>query len=202
MEKRIGDIVADVFPPEKPKFKSPLILLHGLWSGSWCWRLWATHLSNLGWECWAVNLRGRCGARAHEALRALDFNRCVDDLRQIIRVPAIPPIVLAHDLGGLVAQKAVEEERVSALILLSPFVPQDIPVTPSRPLRLFRLKYWPLVFFRRPFRPEQRDFSRTWLASLPPAERSRVFQTLVPDSSQLIRELFQRRVRVNQDRIR
>ncbi|MBI4526285.1 MAG: alpha/beta fold hydrolase [Deltaproteobacteria bacterium] len=197
MEKWFGDIVADVFSPEKSKFKSPLILLHGLWTGNWCWDLWGTHFSNLGWECWAMNLRGRFGERAREALKELSFDHCVEDLRRIIRVPEIPPVLLAHDIGGLIAQKAVEEEKVSALILLSPFVPRDIPVIPPRPLRLFRLKYWPLFFFRRPFRPEPRDFNQTWLASLPEVERPRIFQRVVPESSQLISELFQRRVGID-----
>lgn len=201
MEKWIGDLLIDASPPEKPKFKSPMILVHGLWSGSWSWRSWATHFSNLGWECWAVNFRGRFEEGRHQILKQLNFQGCVEDLKKIIRSAAFAPLLVAHDLGGLVAQKAAEEEKLSVLVLLSSLPSGDIRMALPRSLRLLRLKYAPLIFLRRPFLFVERDFHRLWLASIPEGQHPDILRRMVPESSYLVREFFDRRVKVNPERI-
>ena len=201
MEMRIGDLLADASPPEKPKFKSPLVLVHGLWSGSWCWHPWDTHFSNLGWECWAVNFRGRVEEGADRIRKHLNFETCVEDLKRVVRNAAFPPVLVAHNLGGLVAQKAAEEEQLSALVLLSSLPPKEIQTATPRSLRLLRLKYAPLIFLRRPFRLEERDFRRIWLASVPEGQHADILRRMVPESSYLVREFFDRRVEVHPERI-
>jgi pimeloyl-ACP methyl ester carboxylesterase len=196
MEKWIGRILVDVSPPERAKFKAPVILVHGLWTSSRCWRAWATHFSNLGWECWSVNFRGRFEQNALEVLKRVGFDDCVDDLREVIRAAEFPPVVVAHDLGGLAALRAAGEEKISALILLSSLPPRDVTEARPRALRLLRLKYGPLLFFGRPFRIEERDFRKLWLVpSL--AGGPEPFGCLVPDGPHLIRELFDRRVKLD-----
>ena len=192
MEKWIGDLLIDLSPPERAKFKAPLILVHGLWSSSRCWDSWATHFANLGWECWAVNFRGRFGADPGAALRHVSFEDCVDDLKRVIRAAAEPPALLAHDLGGLVALKAVENEKAAALALLAPVPPKNMAPEPPRALRLLRLKYWPLVFLRRSFPIEEKDFKKLWLA--PGAESRAALPPgcLVADGHRLIAEFFER----------
>ncbi|HKA31744.1 MAG TPA: hypothetical protein VKH64_00915, partial [Candidatus Binatia bacterium] len=64
MENRSAPLPIDLYSPEREKYKAPLILIHGLWAASTCWMPWATHFANLGWECRAVNLRGRFGENA------------------------------------------------------------------------------------------------------------------------------------------
>ncbi|OGP20006.1 MAG: hypothetical protein A2038_10640 [Deltaproteobacteria bacterium GWA2_57_13] len=197
MEKWINNLLVDASPPEKRKFKSPLVFVHGLWSGSWCWQPWSTHFANFGWECWAVNLRGRFGERAIETLRQLTFQQCVEDLKRVIREAPFPPVVLGHSFGGLIAQKVAEEEKLSALILLSSLLPGGDPMASTRALRLLRLKYLPLIWLRQTFCPDERDFSRSWLASLPERQRSDISRQMVPESSHLVSELFRRRVEID-----
>lgn len=202
MEKWIAGLLADAFPPEKPKFKSPLVLVHGLWSSSWCWRPWATHFSNLGWECWALNWRGRVGERHAEVLRRLSFQDCLEDLKNLFRASPFPPVVMAHGMGGLMALKAAEETELTALILLSSLPPRQIRTALPRSLRLFRMKYLALLFFGRPFVPEKRDFFKTWLASVPEGSRRDILEHMVPESTRLVRELFSPRVDVDPRLIR
>jgi pimeloyl-ACP methyl ester carboxylesterase len=197
MEKWIGKILIDVSPPEKVKFKAPLILIHGAWTSSRCWRRWATHLANLGWECWAVNFRGRFEENALEALKRVNFQDCVEDLKQVIRAAEFPPVLLGHDLGGLVARQAAAKERISALVLLASLPPSEVAPELPRALRLLRLKYSPLLFLRRPFRIEEKDFRKNWLNALPPAAHPEALRSLVPESPDLIREFFDRRARLD-----
>ena len=202
MENWIGDILIDASPPEKPKFQCPLILVHGLWTSSRCWRPWGAHFSNLGWECWAANFRGRFEEKSLQALKRLTFQDCVDDLKRVIRAAPFPPVLVAHGLGGVIAHKAAEEERASALILLSTLPPREIIATLPRALRLLRLKYAPLLFLRRPFCIEQKDFRRNWLASLPTSQHPEPLKCLVADSSRLIAEFFDRRVALDPKSVR
>jgi pimeloyl-ACP methyl ester carboxylesterase len=202
MEKWLGRILVDVSPPERAKFKAPLIFVHGAWTSSRCWRRWATHFSNLGWECWAVNFCGRFGADALEVLKQLSFQDCVDDLKQVIRAAEFPPVVMAHDLGASVALQAAAEERTSALVPLSGLAPCDAMPELPRALRLLRLKYAPLLFLRRPFRIEEKDFRRNWLNALPPADHPEALRSLVPESPELVREFFDRRARLDRPSIR
>ncbi len=201
MKKWIDDLLVDISPPEKPKFRSPLVLVHGLWSGSWCWRLWATHFSNLGWECWAVNFRGRFEKKAYDVLRQLSFQDCLEDLKRVVRSVPFPPVLIGHSSGGLIALKVAQEERVSALILLSSLPPGQMEFSTSRTLKLLRLKYLPLIFLRRPFRLEEKDFRRNWLASVPEGRQPDVLKRMVPESSHLVTEFFSRHVQIDPERI-
>lgn len=201
MEKRIGRLVAEFLPPEKQKFKGPLVLIHGLWSTSRCWREWAIHLSNLGWECWAVNLPGRAPETALEILRGLSVEKCVKDLEEAITALPFPRVLMGHGLGGLLAQKLGEKEIASALVLLSSSPSRETPATLPRALRLLYLKYLPLIFFRLPFRLEEKDL-RESLVAVPAARRRQILQDLVPESARLVREFFTRSVTVDPSRIR
>lgn len=132
-----------------------------------------------------------------ETLGELTLQQCVGDLRRVVREAHFPPVVLGHSFGGLIVQKLAEEERPSALILLSTLMPAGDPVAPSRALRLLRLKYLPLVWLGRTFCPDERDFSGSWLASLPERQRRDISRQMVPESCRLVSELFRRRVEID-----
>lgn len=201
MEKQIGNLLIDRSPPERAKFKSPLILVHGLWSGSWSWQAWATHLSNLGWDCWALNFRGRFKDNPLKIQKSLSFENFVDDLRQVLRACPDPPVVAAHDFGSLITLRAAETEQFSALVLISPLLPRNFKKIPSKPLQRLRLKYFPVTLLRRPFRLEDKDLRKNWLASLPEAEQERILKRLVPEASWLMREFLNDSVEVDPKRI-
>ena len=146
MEHWITDLLVDFFPPEKPKFKAPLVLVHGLWTGSWCWQSWATHLSNLGWECYAVNFRGRFEEKPLQALKTLSFDDCVRDLANMLGSFSFPPVVVAHSMGSLVAAKAAAEKNLSALV--PAFATQISPAHLSRTALSARRKGFSPLFYR------------------------------------------------------
>lgn len=187
MVTTLSGLAAEFFPPETAKFKRPLLLVHGPWTGSWCWREWATHFANLGWECWAINWPGRQDSGSAQELAALTFDRCVEDVRRAIRTLS-SPVVLAHSFGGLIALKAAYQEPVSALIFLSG--PLTLRAADSKALRPFRLKYSPLIFLRRPFLLQEKDLLSFWLSSVPQSRQRSIISTMVPESAVLIRDLL------------
>jgi pimeloyl-ACP methyl ester carboxylesterase len=187
MVTALSGLAAVFFPPETGKFKRPLLLVHGPWTSSWCWREWPTHFANLGWECWAVDLRGRQSSDSAKELAALTFDQCVKDVGAAIRALS-SPVVLAHSFGGLIALGAAHQEPVSAVIFLSG--PLTLRAADSKVLRSFRLKYSPLIFLRRPFLLQEKDFVSFWLSSVPQTRRRSILSAMVPESAVLIRDLL------------
>lgn len=144
-----------------------------------------------------MNFRGRFEENALEVLKPLSLQDCVNDLKQVIRAAEFAPVIMAHDLGACVALQAATGERTSALALLAGLPPRDAMPELPRPLRLLRLKYAPLLFLRRPFRLEEKDFRKNWLNALPASELPEALRSLVPESPDLIREFFDRRVKLD-----
>ena len=149
-----------------------------------------------------MNFRGRFEGESLEILSSLTFQDCVEDLRRVLGSASYPPVLLAHGFGGLITQRVAEEEKVSALILISSLPSAEIGTGMSRALRLMRLKYSPLIFFRRPFRLEEKDFCRIWLAPMPEGQRAEILKHMVSESGHLAREFFSPRVEVDSQRVR
>ena len=190
MKQLIAGLSAERYPPEQAKFRSPLLLVHGVWSGAWCWQSWATHFCNLGWECIAIDLRRRSPQNPMGNLHNLSFSDCVKDLREVIRSFSRPPVLLAMDLGALMALKVCEQTNPSGLILVSPSPPGNLPAARSRPQRLLWLKYRLLILLRRPFRIDEKDFRAYFLTPLPENLQSALSRQTVPESSELVREFL------------
>lgn len=98
------------------------------------------------------------------------------------------------NLGALIALKATEKSRATALILVSPVAPRNFPKSPSRARRRLRLKYSPLIFLRRPFRIDRNDFKETFLHPLSESKHLGIYQRTVPESPLLVRELLVPRI--------
>ena len=202
MKRTIPELRIDRYPPEKPKFKSAILLVHGLWTGSWCWQTWATHFCNLGWDCWAVNLHGRSEAASFDTSTSGTWKLVAEELTHVTHSLLSPPIVLAHSSGALVALKAAEETAFSALVLASPLPPQNAPIPRSRAVRLLRLKYLPLMYLGHSFRIEEKDLRKNFLAPLAEKVQAEISRKMVAESSQLVHEILKSRVVIEPRRIR
>jgi len=194
MEEVIPGLLAERYPPEQAKFKSPLVLVHGVWSGAWCWQSWANHFCNLGWESIALDLRHRFAQNPIGNLDNLSFSDCVRDLAQVIRSFSTPPVLVAMNLGALMALKASEQTQPSALILVSPSPPGNLAAARSRPQRLLWLKYRLLILLHRPLRIDDKDFRAYFLSPLPENLQTALSRQTAPDSSALVREFLAPRV--------
>jgi len=201
MERQIGTLLVDVSPPENPKFKCPLILVHGLWADAGCWQPWATHFSNLGWECWSINLKGRLGEASLHQLAGLKFEECLEDLKSVIRSCPQPPPLLGHGFGGILAAKVAESENVAALVLLSSTL-SNSKKSPSRPLKLLRFKYFPLIMLRRPIRIHDRDVERYWHPKRRGLSNPSGLLPVVPESPYLVDDFLSMRVPIDFNSLR
>lgn len=134
-------------PPASPSAdRPPLLFVHGAWHGVWCWRThfmpwFAAH----GWDCYAFSLRGHGDSGGREQLRWASAADYVSDLSQIIQAMPAPPVLVAHSMGGYVAQRFLLEADacVAGVALLA-----SVPAHGSLLLVLRMLGYAPLDVLR------------------------------------------------------
>lgn len=132
--------------------RPPLLLVHGAGHGAWCWERWLARLPGLGWEAYALSLRGRPGSRAvdeetfRQRLRVDDY---ADDVAAVAAHIGRPCAVMAHSMGGIVAQRFAARHTAAggstaALVLLTAVSPgqlgplRDGPLPTERPYSLPR----------------------------------------------------------------
>jgi hypothetical protein len=107
------ELTVAVVRAEPARFRHPLLLLHGLWTGNWIWRDFAAHLANRGWESWAPSLlRGGFAPSAEERIR---------ELRELCEGMAAPPVVIAHDAAVATAAEMATAVRAPAVVALAPW---------------------------------------------------------------------------------
>lgn len=123
---------------------NPLLFVHGAWHGAWCWQAhFLPYFAARGYATRALSLRGHGASSGRERLRWTRISDYVTDLRQVVSEMPRPPILIAHSMGGLVAQKYLEDHRLPAAVLLA-----SVPThgAPWAALRVFRRM--PLAFLR------------------------------------------------------
>jgi hypothetical protein len=108
-------LTVDVVRAEPARFRHPLLLLHGLWTGNWIWRELAAHLANRGWESWAPSLlrEGRAPSQHERVL----------ELAEACRSMPAPPVIVAHDAAVTTARALARDVETPAIIALAPWVP-------------------------------------------------------------------------------
>jgi pimeloyl-ACP methyl ester carboxylesterase len=121
----IGGVrVESTFPPAGGKRADPVIFVHGGCHGSWVFQNYLHFFAESGWECHALNWFNHNGSRSLPPERFI--MRGITDIKEEIALVAstlsAPPIVIAHSMGGMAAQKFAEENELRALVLLAPVV--------------------------------------------------------------------------------
>lgn len=91
--------------------KAPLFFIHGSFHGAWCWNLFQTHFAELGFDSYAVSLRGSGESTIHPNEPCLErgkgvLEEYIVDLDAVMSSLQIPrPVLVGHSTGGLIAQQ-------------------------------------------------------------------------------------------------
>lgn len=123
---------------------TPLLLIHGAWHGAWCWQGgFSDALAAAGYAVYAVSLRGHGGSDGRARLRTTRIADYVADVLAVCATLPAAPVLVAHSMGGLVAQKVAERAPTPALALLA-----SVPSHGALPITLRVARHHPLVFAR------------------------------------------------------
>ena len=100
--------------------RHPLLFVHGAWHGAWCWELFMGWFAARGWDTHAIDLRGHGASDSDRSLRRTRIKHYVEDLADVVDSLETTPIIIAHSMGGLVAQRLLESRQVPGAVLLAP----------------------------------------------------------------------------------
>lgn len=108
-------------PPEDVAATKPLLFLHGGLHGWWTWRYWQPVFARCGWQTYALSLRGHTGSRAidREELLSLKLADYAADVCAVIDWIGQPVILVAHSMGGFIAQQVALARQLDALVLVA-----------------------------------------------------------------------------------
>lgn len=110
MARTLGPLDVELTEAERAKFTAPLVLVHGLWDDPKSWRRFMGFLSHRGWRCFAVGWP-RAEQRATLAARRDSLARALAELGD-------HPILIGHDLGGVLSLQLAERAR--AVVAIAP----------------------------------------------------------------------------------
>lgn len=98
-------------------------MVHGAFCGGWAFENFRTPFEAAGHRVLTPDLPGRDGKRGPSGLSMRDYAEAV---AEVCRACEIPPILIGHSLGGLVACLASSLAPISGLVLLAPSAPWGI----------------------------------------------------------------------------
>jgi pimeloyl-ACP methyl ester carboxylesterase len=103
------------------------VVAHGAWSAGWSWRKMHPLLRGLGHELYVPTCTG-LGERRHLSSPEVDLETHVSDVLGALYCEDLHEVILVgHSYGGMVATAVADRaaERLSQLVYLDAFVPQD-----------------------------------------------------------------------------
>ncbi|QKT13245.1 alpha/beta hydrolase [Rhodococcus sp. W8901] len=102
----------------------PILLVHGGWGGAWCWEYgFIDKLTGLGWEVYALSLRGHGKSEGRDKLRWASIKNYVDDVRSVADSLPTPPLIVGHSMGAFVLQRYLTKGHPAAAVVLLSSVP-------------------------------------------------------------------------------
>lgn len=117
-----------------------VVFIHGLWVSHTAWEPWQDYFAAQGHQTFAPAWPGE-----HDTPEASRFNAAdqagfgIDELTayfaQYLQQFDTPPVVIGHSFGGLIAQKLLGQNRVSAAVAIDP-----APIKGVKPLPLAQLR--------------------------------------------------------------
>ena len=187
MTERIADLSLEHAAPAGRSRSRSVLFVHGMWGGSWYLRNYLYAAAQVGWDAWALNLRGHGESPAPGGLGRVgladyvaDVRRCLDHLGEAVLV--------GHSMGGLIAQKAAEGGGVAAAVFLTSAPPRGINAL-EWPVLARMARYVPAMLAGRAFTVSRAHADFLFLNGLTPEQRDWAFPRFGAESGRAAREL-------------
>lgn len=110
--------------PGSAKKKTPLLFVHGILHGAWCWdEYFLPYFAEQGYHVSALSLRNHAGSEKVSGWRWIGIQDYVEDIAQIAAQIETEtgerPVIIGHSMGGLVTQKYLEKYDAPASVLVA-----------------------------------------------------------------------------------
>ena len=115
------------YKPKEQKYETPILMLHGMWHGAWCWEPWQKYLAEEGWETVSFSLPGHGKSTLQRPIFLCTLDYYLAFFRdEIERLPQ-KPIIMGHSMGGALSQWALKylNDKIKAVVLVAPWVAKN-----------------------------------------------------------------------------
>lgn len=101
--------------------RSPVVFVHGVCHGAWCWAHFTNFFADRGHDAVAMSLRGHGGSSGRQELNRFGLDDYVEDVRDVISRLDRPPVLVGHSMGGAIVQRYLARHAgtVSGVVLLA-----------------------------------------------------------------------------------
>lgn len=180
--------------PDRETCKTPILFVHGAWHGAWCWEEhFLSYFAEQGFTVYAFSFRNHGNSESKGSLRWRSGSEYVADLAQVVEQIGVPPVLVAHSMGGYVVQKYLQTSTVPATVLLASVPPRGaigatLRIAGRHPLAFLKtnlqLRLWPLV--ATPELARDAFFSKT----MPAEQLNRYFPKIQDESYRAFLDLL------------
>jgi pimeloyl-ACP methyl ester carboxylesterase len=124
--------------PDARRHDTPLLFVHGMWHGAWCWQGWQTQLADAGWESHAISLPGHAGSPTQRPLRWCTLGYYLGVVRREVERLDRKPVLIGHSMGGALTQHYLKRvgDDLPATVLVAPWPYTNYPWGPLLFLKL------------------------------------------------------------------
>ncbi len=120
------EVLARTPPGTEPR-ATPLLFIHGAYTGAWCWEEhFLPWFARAGYAAYAVSLSGHGASRSGRPLDEWCMDDYVADVAEVVAALPAPPVLIGHSMGGMVIQKYLERATVPGAVLLCSVPPQGL----------------------------------------------------------------------------
>lgn len=172
-----------------------IVLLHGLFVNDLTWQDWIPYLEAQGFQVHAPAHPGHAGLPAQlrnappANLHRVGFKDVVQHTVDLIDRLDEKPLVIGHSMAGMVVQKLVEMDKVSAGVSIAGAPPRNV----TAPFSTVRI-VWPSINFfagKALFRGSEKWYRKAFFNTLSPADQQAAFQKFaLPESRKIGRDLL------------
>lgn len=122
---------------------TPLVFLHGAFTGAWCWaENFLAYFAARGYRVLAPSLRGHGGSGGRGDIHRHGLRDYLADIEHVLADLKDPPAIVGHSMGGFLGMLLAEKRDLAALALLSSVPPTGL-MGPSTSLAMWN----PMLMF-------------------------------------------------------
>lgn len=123
---------------------TPVVLVHGAWLHASSWTDWAKRFAGRGYAVTVPAWPDEAGTVAEarvdlSRLSGLGLDALTARVEEVVRSCAVPPVLVGHSVGGLVAQHLLGRGLVRAAVAIAPMPARGVPLPASQ------TRLWPMM---------------------------------------------------------
>ena len=169
-----------------------LFMIHGMWTGPWYWDNYKKFFEKKQYKCVATTLRFHDmdpKDKPEPKLGTVSLLDYAEDLEREISQLDSKPIILAHSMGGLLAQILGTRGLAKALVLLTPAPPSGIMALKPSVIRSFWSTLTKWNFWKIPMRLTFNEAVYSIFNLMPEEEHRPTYDKFVYESGQAAAEI-------------